>query len=144
MTAAPAQTFEQKLWGYLVRAKYRNWAPVPGKSDGMYEGESPHGAFLKMYLNRRAAGSANALPDGSMVIKENYKPDKTIAAVTVMYKNKGYNPAAGDWYWIKYNPDGTVAEKPMPTGNMRLAGKVGGCIDCHGDADGGDFAFFND
>lgn len=137
-------TFEQKLWGYLLRAKYRNWAPVPGESDGMYEGQSPHGAFLKMYLNRKAAGNVAELPSGSIVVKENYTPEKTLAAVTVMYRNKGYNPAAGDWYWVKYNPNGSVAVKPTPSGDVRLGGKVTGCIDCHSDAGGGDFAFFND
>ena len=137
-------TFEQKLWSYLIRGKYRNWAPVPGKSDAMYEGERPHGAFLKMYLNRKAAGSPKELPNGSIVIKENYNPQKALAAVTVMYKTAGYNPKAGDWYWVKFNPDGTVANKPTPAGSVRLAGRVGGCIDCHSGADGNDFAFFND
>ena len=138
-------TFEQKLWNYLVRAKYRNWAPVPGKSDKMYEGQSPHGAFLKMYLNRTAAGSAAKLPTGSIVIKENYGPNqKSLMAITAMYKTKGYNPKAGDWYWVKFNPDGTVANKSTDTGMQRLAGRVDGCISCHEGADGGDFAYFND
>ena len=89
-----AETFEQKFWNYLVRSKYRNWAPVPGKSDKMYEGESPHGAYLKMYLNRTAAGSPSDLPTGSIVIKENYgKDQRTLMAVTVMYKNNGYSPS---------------------------------------------------
>lgn len=144
MAVAQKETFESRLWGYLTRAKYRNWAPVPGKSDEMYEGQSPHGAFLKMYLNRKAAGNAKTLPVGSIVIKENYTPTKALAAITVMYRNKGYNPQGGDWYWVKYNPDGSVAAKPTENGSMRLAGRVGGCIDCHSGADGGDFAFFND
>ena len=143
MAAAPS-SFEQKLWGYLVRAKYRNWAPVPGKSDGMYDGQSPHGAFLKMYLNRKAAGSPSTLPNGSIIIKENFSPTKSLAAITVMYRTKGYNPEAGDWYWVKYNPDGTVANKTTEKGVMRLGGRVGGCTDCHGGADGDDFAYFND
>ena len=140
----PAQTFESKLWGYLVRSKYRNWAPVPGQSDAMYEGQNPHGAFLKMYLNRKAAGSPKNLPNGSIIIKENFTPAKTLAAVTVMYKTTGYNPTAGDWYWVKYNPDGSVATKQTDKGMVRLGGRVGGCIDCHGGADGDDYAFFND
>lgn len=142
--AAPAPTFDDKLWNYLLRSKYKNWAPVPGKSDAAYEGESPHGAYLKMYLNRLAAGNADSLPNGSIVIKENFTPAKELAAITVMYKTAGYNPKAGDWYWVKYNTDGTVASKSTPKGAMRLSGRVGGCIDCHGDAGGGDFAFFND
>jgi len=25
---------------------------------------------------------------------------------TVMYKVEGYNPDAGDWFWVKYSPQG--------------------------------------
>ena len=138
-------TFEDRFWGYLNRAKYRNWAPVPGQSDAMYEGQSPHGAYLKMYLNRTAAGNPSALPNRSIIIKENYGPDqKTLMAITVMYKTKGFDASAGDWYWVKYKPDGTVDQKSTPTGNVRLAGRVKGCIACHADAGGNDFTFFND
>ncbi|MEK6239695.1 MAG: cytochrome P460 family protein [Planctomycetales bacterium] len=138
-TLAP-DPYEVKLWKWLQAAKYRNWAPVPGKSGDFYPGESPHGAFLKMYLNRTAAGSPKELPAGSVLIKENYTANKQLAAVTVMYKTKGYHAAAADWYWVKFNPDGSAARK----GDVKLAGKVKGCIDCHGDAEGNDWAFFND
>jgi Cytochrome P460 len=142
----PQKSFDQKLWDYLTAAKYTNWAPVPGKSDGFAEGGSPHGAFVKMYLNRTAAGNFKELPDGSVVVKENYGPQKKkLMAITVMYRSKGYNPEAGDWYWIKYNPDGTVAKAPPEMNSMPLKGKPGGCIKCHGEgAAGGDFAFLND
>jgi Cytochrome P460 len=139
------KTFEAKLWDYLRHEKYTNWAPVPGESEGFSEGESPHGAFLKMYLNRTAAGNPKKLPYGSIVIKENYGPDqKQLMAVTVMYRAKGFNPDSGDWYWAKYNPDGTVAQAPPEMGSMPIAGKVGGCINCHSGAADDDFAFFND
>ncbi len=138
--------YEDRLWSYLKDQKYENWAPVPGKSDGFSEGQSPHGAFLKMYLNRTAAGNPKELPSGSIIIKENYGPDKKkLMAVTIMSRYKDYNSAGGDWYWVKYMPDGTVAKAPPEKGSMRLAGKAKGCIMCHGDgAEGKDFAFFND
>ena len=146
VTSVDSRPFEDRFWSYLQAQKYTNWAPVPGKSDGYSEGQSPHGAFLKMYLNRTAAGNPQELPNGSIIIKENYGPDKkTLMAVTVMYRTKGYNPAAGDWYWAKYNPDGTIAKMPPEKGSMKIAGKAKGCIICHGEgADGKDFAFFND
>jgi hypothetical protein len=98
-----------------------------------------------MYLNRRAAGNPGELPDGSIIIKENYAADgETLAAITIMYRSKGYNPESGDWYWAKYNPDGSVATKPTEQAPIRLAGKPNGCIECHGGADGDDFTFFND
>ena len=50
------ETFESKFWKYLKSSRYTQWAPVPGKTGDAYAGESPHGAMLKMYLNRTAAG----------------------------------------------------------------------------------------
>ena len=98
-----------------------------------------------MYLNRTAIANSNNLPHDSILIKENYGQDKkTLMAITVMYRAKGYNPEAGDWYWVKYNPNGTVAKAPPEKGSMPLQGKLKGCIKCHGGADGKDFAFVND
>ena len=140
------QSYDQRLWKYLKASRYENWAPVPGKTGAAYAGESPHGAFLKMYLNRRAVGNPKTLPEGSLIIKENYGPDgKTLMAITAMVKAKGYNPSGGDWYWVKFRPNGTVDQKIMPTGTaVTLSGKPKGCIECHSGADGGDFLFFND
>lgn len=129
-----------------MSAKYTNWAPVPGKTDGFAEGGSPHGAFVKMYLNRTAAGNPKGLPNGSIVVKENYGPEKKqLMAITVMYRSKGYNPDAGDWYWVKFHSNGSVAKAPPEMQSMPLAGKPMGCIKCHGEsAAGGDFVFLND
>lgn len=136
-----SRTFEARFWSWLQRVHYTNWAPAPGQDGGFYPGESPHGAFLKMYLNRAAAARPHELPHGSVIVKENYGEDgQTLMAVTVMYRAKGYDAKNKDWYWVKYNPDGSVAMKD----DMRLAGQVKGCIECHSGADGNDFAFFND
>ena len=94
-------------------------------------------------MNRVAAGNVGNLPSGSMIIKENFSPDKKLMAITLMYKSKGYNPEAGDWYWAKFMPDGKVAQMDSPMGKMAISGKAKGCIACHADADD-DFAFFND
>lgn len=139
------ETFEDKFWKYLSASRYKNWAPVPGKTGDTYAGQSPHGATLRMYLNRTAAGRPKEMPDNSIIVKENYGPDgKRLMAITVMYRTKGFNPPAGDWYWIKYRPDGTVDEKAVNGTRMKLSGKPNGCIECHAGAEGGDFAFFND
>jgi len=143
--AAPRKSFEARFWDYLKGAKYTNWAPGPGQNGDFYEGSSPHGAHLKMYLNRTAVANSQELPHGSIVIKENYGEDKkALMAITVMYRVKGYNAEGGDWYWIKYNANGTVATAPPDKGGMQLSGKVKGCISCHGGAEGEDFAFVND
>ncbi len=134
---AGQETFESKFWRYLQDSHYRQWAPVAGTTGDAYAGQSPHGAMLKMYLNRLVAGRPDVLPEGSVIVKENFGPDgKQLMAITTMYRPKGYR----GWYWTKYNPDGSVASKD---GN-RLAGKVQGCIDCHSSAGGDDQVFFND
>ena len=38
-----------------------------------------------------------------------------------MLKKAGYNPAADDWFWVKFKPDG----------HAEVAGKVQMCIGCH-------------
>lgn len=145
MNRAPASTFESKFWDWLKRVEYHNWAPGPGKPTEAYPGQSPHGKFVKTYLNRTAAGNSKTLPDGSIIIKENFGPDgKTLMAVTVMYKAKGFNPEGNDWYWVKYTPDGSVARTPAEKGNMPISGKFASCIECHAGADGNDFSFIND
>lgn len=134
-------SFESRFWDYLKNAKYQNWAPAPGQNGEAYPGESPHGAFLKLYMNRKAITNLGEMPNGSILVKENYAEDgETLAAITVMYRSTGFDPEHGDWYWAKYNPDGSVAR----SGEMRLAGKVQSCIECHADAAGGDFVFLND
>lgn len=66
------------------------------------------------------------MPDGAIIVKENYGPDQQkLVAVTPMYKVEGYNPDAGNWFWAKYAPDGSV----------QAAGKVDSCIECHKTAD---------
>lgn len=140
-----AQSFTARFWDYLVQVHYENWAPAPGQGLQAYPGQSPHGAFLKMYLNRIAAADPKNLPPGSIIIKENYGKDKTtLMAVTVMYRVKGFDPQHYDWYWVKYNADGTVAQTPPEKGSMPIAGRFQSCIQCHAGAKGGDFVFMND
>ncbi len=140
-TRGAAGSFEARFWNFLQTAKYQHWAPAPGQGDQLYPGQSPHGAQLAMYLNRRAVTNPTELPGGSIIVKENYADDgQTLMAVTVMYRSEGYDPEHNDWYWVKYNPDGSVAQND----GMLLAGRVGGCIDCHSSSTGEDFAFFND
>lgn len=113
------------FWNYITReSNYTAWRFFPGK-EGIYPGQSPHGAYLKVYVNDvayQAAKEGRPMPYGAIIVKENYgKDQKTLMAVTPMYKVAGYNPDGGDWFWAKYGPDGKVM----------AAGKVQGCIQCH-------------
>lgn len=127
---ASPDTTASGLWSYLQEVDYRDeWNYYPGKGE-LYEGQEPHGMLLTTYVNgpaRRAVrDSAGRLPDGAVVVKENYRPDSTLAAITVMYKERGYDPEHSDWYWVKYLPDGSVDREG------EAAGRVPGCIQCHG------------
>ncbi len=116
---------------------YRQWRLWPQKGE-LYTGQEPHGAFLTTYVNDRAhsaiTGKKGAIPARSIIVKENYDADKKLVALTVMYKVAGYNPDDGDWFWAKYQPDGTID----------LEGKLAGCIECHGQMRANDFIYTSD
>jgi hypothetical protein len=165
--AAMAQTlrsdkeasFEDQFWKYLVGNNYKNWSPGPNESAGFYRGENPHGAYLKMYINRTAAGSIDDMAVGSVVILENYLKDQSLKTISVMYRTAGFNPDGNDWYWIEYNPDGSVVRSAAKANGARnqihnvslttspkrmVMGKASNCIGCHQSAAGEDFVFSND
>lgn len=130
------------VWGYLQAVDYPEaWALWPGRG-ARYPGGEPHGAMLTTYVNDIARGAiesrAGSIPAGGIVVKENFMPDSSLAAVTVMYKVDGYNPDNNDWWFGKYLPDGTLDRSPDGT---PLEGRVGGCTGCHGGAAGNDFIF---
>lgn len=123
------------VYDYIIKANpYQDWALFPGK-DKFYKGAHPHGALLTTYVNDVALeginGKVGMLADGAIIVKENYMPDKTLGAVTVMYRVKGYDAEAGDWFWAKYSAAGMIAKE----------GKVAGCIGCHTAAIGNDWIF---
>lgn len=119
----PAQA--KAFWTYIHKINpYKNWQMWPGKH-GLYPGRSPHGAFLKLYVNKiayTAAKTHRPMPGGAILVKENYAKDKTtLLSITPMHKTDQYNPSAGNWFWAKYGPEGKVME----------TGKIQRCIDCH-------------
>lgn len=125
ITPVAQDTTEAGFWAQLQTANYRTWARWPG-TDELYPGTEPHGMLLTTYVNDLAldalTNGAAMMPDGAIIVKENYMADSTFAAVTAMQKISGYDPANNDWYWAKWDPDG-VAE---------VAGRVEMCAACHG------------
>ena len=122
---------------YLEAADFRNnWDLWPGKGE-KYAGTEPHGALLTTYTNPAAAQTvadrAGGMTAGAIIVKDNFMPDGTLAASTVMYKINGYNPEAGDWWWAKFMPDGSVDMNGM------AQGRVEGCIGCHASAADNDY-----
>ncbi len=125
----------EQLWEELQAANYQeNWATVPGKGT-LYRGQGPHGMLLSTYLNESAAGAMESkpgvMPDDAIIVKENYMPDETLAAITVMMKKPGFDENHSDWFWAKFGPDGTI----------QAAGKPVGCIACHGSVRSNNYIF---
>jgi hypothetical protein len=119
----------EAVLAYLTAADFRNsWDLWPGTTE-KYEGTEPHGALLTTYLNpaaaQAAASGAGEMPPGAIVVKDNFMPDGMFGASTVMYKIEGYNPEAGDWWWAKFMPDGSVDMDGMAQGRVEM------CIGCH-------------
>jgi hypothetical protein len=66
-------------------------------------------------------------------------PSQNLKIVAVMFKReKGYDAANQDWFYTKYNPDGTPQ---MNKKDKLMAGRAGKCIGCHRSAPGDDFVF---
>jgi hypothetical protein len=123
-----------KLYEYITKHKpYSRWQMWPGKGK-LYKGTEPHGAFLTTYVNDTGSagiGKSKTLPEGTIISKENYGADKKFTALSVMYKIRGYNPAASDWFWAKYDADGKAL----------ASGRVEACIKCHEKKKDNDYIF---
>jgi hypothetical protein len=108
-----------------VADPYTKWQTWPGGGK-LNSGKAPHGhgAFVTAYVNRAALASIEekkGMARDSIIVVENYDSGKNLTGLTTMYKVDGYNPKAGDWYWLEATPGGRVVR----------FGKVQACIDCH-------------
>lgn len=120
-------TRADSVWSYLQRSDYdTTWAYWPGLDD-FYGGSEPHGLLLTTYVNETARAAVNdgadRMPAGAIVVKEAYLPDRSLESVAVMYKVDGYDPGHRDWFFARYDPDGSA----------RAHGRVQSCQECHRD-----------
>ena len=150
-TAPPARTaqpttpdeFYKSFWTYLNRAEspYKSWTGT----EAMKNGEPPHGALIKTHVNKLVADSPKNLPYGAILVADNYADDgKTLQSVMVMFRIQGRDPQHFDWYWLQYQPDGSISLTSPEAGKKAIAGKVSSCIDCHAKAKGGDYVHLYD
>ena len=120
-----------------------------------YTGMAPHGLILELMEKDVTIDGQK----GALVIKKNYggngltindvinDPNKYLKTVTIMFKREaGYDEENKNWFYGKYNPDGSLQKNPK---DVQLAGRVAkgaatGCIACHKAAPGGDFIFNHD
>ena len=130
-------TTADAVWAHLIASDYQSWALWPG-TEALYAGTEPHGMLLTTYVNSvmaeaLAEGRTTELPDGAIVVKDNYMPDGTFDASTVMYQAPGdYNPQANGWWYLKRNADESV-DAAGSAGTM--------CQGCHMAAEGEDYLF---
>ncbi len=142
-------SYATKLWQALSEAKLVG--PQTLRSYP-YEGTPPHGDVLEFLTTDLTIDNHT----GIVLVKKNYygdgiddedvleDPAKYMQSITVMFKREaGYDPEDLDWFWVKYNPDGSLASNPK---GMKLAGRVAkgasqGCIACHKSAEGDDMVY---
>ena len=116
----------ESLMAYLAEVDYEaNWGLWPGLGE-KYSARQPHGILITTYLNSSALDALiskkGAMPDGAIIVKENYTSEGEFVAHTVMYKRTGFNPEQNDWFWLRVLEDGTVEEE----------GRSDSCLACHG------------
>jgi hypothetical protein len=111
---------------------YAKWGLWPG-TKRMSKARAPLG-LVNTFVSENAAYSirkGRTMIDSSFIVTENYNDDGKFTDLFVMYKIKGYNPSAGDWFWAQYGPRGDVVS----------SGKVQTCIDCHTKQKENDYIF---
>lgn len=141
------QEFADSLWRFIVRQQspYTKWAAVQAKKTEKPDIGQPHGSNSKIYANPTAMQDPSSPANGSVFVIDDYADDgKTRNSVSIMYRVKGTDPEHGDWYWLRYLPNGSIARTDDTPGAKPIAGKVKSCIECHDKAGGNDWVFSND
>lgn len=136
--AAAAQTnpTAAELWSWLLDQNFaERWRHVPGEPAGKHPGGPPHGAIQQIFANDVAfealAQKRFPLPEGAVIVKENYDAEGRLYNLAVMRKVKGYNPEGGDWFWGYFTPEGGVL----------FEGKPALCVGCHAQKKASDWVF---
>lgn len=115
----------EALWRRITEEEdYEDYPFWPGH-EGICDGQSPHGVYHQVYIHPVLMNALpikdGKVPNGSIIVKENMNSRKKIDSYTIMVKVDGYNPEAGDWFWMKLDKKG----------NTIVEGKPGPCIACH-------------
>ncbi len=115
----------QAVLDYITKeSPYAKWPLVPGTT-AFRNGKEPHGALQNVYANPAAMAGFSAksvpMPDGTLIVKENFTLDRKLQSVILLYKKAGYNPEAGDYFWMTLDADMKIQKE----------GRLAGCITCH-------------
>ncbi len=141
--------FAKKLWQAMEDLNLTGNSLKPDKP---YTGIHPHGTVLETLIDKIIVDDR----EGEVLLKRNYggagvsiasvgsNREKFLNDLTVMFKReKGYDDDNQDWFWAKFNSDGSLDMNPR---GKKLAGRLAkgkakGCIACHKGAPGGDYLF---
>ena len=135
-TEAPTPTGVELFAIIMQDDPYQDWGQFPD-FQGTLPSALPHGPMSRVFINSEVESILDAfdgaLPDGSIIVKENVgvDPSVTEAALTVMWKVTGFDPDNNDWFWANMTPQGEIVAE----------GAVPACAACHGGARANDFIF---
>ena len=133
--AVPLPGLPEDVAGYTQWLKL-NAEPIPPVPD-----RDPHNGTKNVYVNKaREAIAPNGkqqfpYPDGSIVIKEAYRPDKDyVGLIAIMRKKAGVDPDHNDWEFIEYT-------RNAPDAEFGVIAKDGVCWGCHTQVQDIDYVF---
>ena len=134
--------YAKQLW-LKMEARGLNSTPA-----NLYVGGPPHGPVREVLEavidGKRIIAKRNFGGEGISVEAVSQNRAAFLKAVTVMAKREdGYDAKNGNWFWVKYKPNGNLHTNAK---GMKLAGRVAkgmdkGCIACHQSASGNDLVF---
>lgn len=129
----------ERLWEQISgTADYKNWPLLQGSSV-QQDSDAPHGDFATI---RFSGPNAESPVSGDILVKELWvEEENQPQALTVMLKLDGFDPDNSNWFYAKYQLDGTLATTPtgMPLAGAMEPAPGAACRGCHRDAPGNDF-----
>ena len=122
-------------------AGYTQWLKLNAEPIPPVPGGDPHNGNKNVYVNKTREDIAPngeqqfPYPDGSIVVKEAYRPNKDfVGLIAIMRKKAGVDPDHNDWEFIEYVRNAADAE-------FRVIAEGGICSGCHARAEDIDYVF---
>jgi len=150
--------YAEKIWNIMKVERLVGKNEV--KLEPFFGGAPPHGMILELVYRDIFVNNH----DGFIVVKKNYdgvdatvesvtrNRSKYLSSITIMYQREsGYDKENQNWFWAKYNPDGSLYQKEIEGKITQMAGRIWkgktidqnrGCLYCHRSAGGGDYIFY--
>ncbi len=122
-------------------AGYTQWLKLNAEPIPPVPGGDPHNGTKNVYVNKTREIIAPdgeqqfPYPDGSIVVKEAYRPDKDyVGLIAIMRKKIGVDPDHNDWEFIEYT-------RNAPDADFSVIAKDGVCWGCHAQVKDIDYVF---